>query len=70
MVWQASIVVRVKDGIYMAGFASEIPKRSGWEDVADFGSWFGSQMSYRPFRCALSDAHELAESLNAKARSK
>ena len=46
---------------YSAGFASKI---TGVE-VEDFGKWFGSQMSYRPFASAKKRAEKMADELNA-----
>ena len=52
-------------GTYYAGFASEI-RLGKYEDIkgGDFGTWQGSQMSYRPFKKAVDDAHRLADKLN------
>ena len=47
---------------YAAGFASQI----NGSEVEDFGKWFGSQMSYRPFLAAKARAEKLADELNAK----
>ena len=49
-------------GKYGAGFASRI---SG-EFVRSYGYWFGSQMSWKPFKEAVKAAHEEAARLNAQ----
>ena len=66
MGYGAKLVVRKDsiDGSYRAGFASDYPLREGWKHIKDFGVWQGSQMSYKPFKKALEDAHRLAERLN------
>lgn len=63
MTFAAKIVVRknTTTGKHEAGFAS---KTSG-VIVAEFGRWFGSQMSYRPFWAAMNAAREHADKLNA-----
>ena len=60
MTWQAEIVVRAKNGIYYAGFASQYPLSEGYRTVKSFGSWYGSQMSYQPFRAAWNAARAYA----------
>ena len=63
MTFAAKIVVRKNTtGKYEAGFAS---KTSG-AIVAEFGKWYGSQMSYRPFHAAMEAAHTYADKLNAE----
>jgi hypothetical protein len=64
MPFAAEIVVResARDGRAYAGFASQVPKG---KTLQRFGSWYGSQMSYRPFNRAMSEARELAASINA-----
>ena len=64
MTFAAEIVVRDNGGTFEAGFAS----RTNGVKVRSFGKWFGSQMSYRPFREAKQAAQDLAADLNAKAR--
>ncbi len=63
MPFAATIVVRKshRDGKHYAGFASQVTGRT----IKTFGSWYGSQMSYRPFNSAMSSARNLAETLNA-----
>jgi hypothetical protein len=61
MNFAAEIVVRNNAGTYLAGFASKTGKG---EIIESFGSWYGSQMSYRPFRAAMARAEALAAALN------
>lgn len=63
MTFAAKIVVRknTTTGKHEAGFAS---KTSG-VIVEEFGKWYGSQMSYRPFHAAMAAAHAYADKLNA-----
>jgi len=59
MTFAAHLVVRqsTRTGLCYAGFASSLPPRGkGHRDIASFGRWFGSQMSYRPFRVAQRNA--------------
>lgn len=50
-----------RTGRTVAGFASNLPRLGNeWRDVANFGRWFGCQMSYQPFRRAMGKAHDLA----------
>ena len=59
----AKIVVRkMADGRHVAGFASQVGRG---ETVREFGLWYGSQMSYRPFASAMATAREFAAKLNA-----
>jgi hypothetical protein len=60
--YAAKIVVRRKaDGKYYAGFAKNV---GAGETIKTFGSWYGSQMSYKPFCNAMQSARDLADSLN------
>jgi hypothetical protein len=64
MNYAARITVRqnTRTGRTVAGFASSLPRLgTEWRDVANFGRWFGGQMSYRPFKTALAQARDLAE---------
>lgn len=70
MNFSASIVVRqnITTGETVAGFASNLPRESReWKTIASFGRWFGSQMSYAPFRRAMSNARKYAEYCNGLA---
>lgn len=63
MNFAARITVRqnTRTGQTLAGFASNLPRPGNeWRDVANFGRWFGSQMSYRPFKEAMTKARDLA----------
>ena len=64
MNFSAKIVVRknATTAKHEAGFAS---KTSG-VIVAEFGRWFGSQMSYRPFAAAMAAARAHADKLNTE----
>ena len=64
MTFAAKIVVRknATTGKHEAGFAS---KTSG-VIVAEFGRWFGSQMSYQPFHEAMAAARAYADKLNSE----
>ena len=64
MNFAAEIVVRKNGSSYVAGFAS---KTKG-EKVSSYGKWFGSQMSYRPFRAAMAAAQSEAARLNGGAK--
>ncbi len=70
MAFPVSIVVREKDGKNYAGFASQYPLNEGYKDVKGFGTWYGTQMSYQPFKKALETANKLAKSLNNEAGDK
>lgn len=61
MTFAAQIVIRKNNNGYVAGFAS---KTTGAK-VESFGKWYGSQMSYRPFRSAMDAAEARAAELNA-----
>jgi hypothetical protein len=64
MNYAARITVRqnTRTGRTVAGFASSLPRLGAeWRDVANFGRWFGCQMSYRPFRSTMAEAKDLAE---------
>ncbi len=61
MNFAAEIVVRKNGDKYVAGFASKTGRGS---KVESYGSWYGSQMSYRPFRAAMARAEALAAKLN------
>lgn len=51
-----------RTGRTVAGFASNLPRLGNeWRDVANFGRWFGCQMSYRPFNSAMTKARDLAQ---------
>ena len=69
MTYGAKLVVRrhKNRGDYSAGFASEI-RLGAYEDIpgGDFGTWQGSQMSYKPFLKAVKNAHRLAAQLNSE----
>lgn len=67
MNFAAEIVVRKTATSYVAGFASKTGKG---QLIASYGKWFGSQMSYRPFRAAMAKAHVEAARLNAERESK
>ena len=64
MTFAAKIVVRknTTTGKHEAGFAS---KTSG-VIVAEFGKWYGSQMSYQPFHEAMAAARAYADKLNSE----
>ena len=63
MTFAAKIVVRKNaTGKHEAGFAS---KTSG-VIVAEFGRWYGSQMSYQPFHEAMAAARAYADKLNSE----
>jgi len=68
--YQFHLVVRRRGDRYAAGSASELPIRNGWMDIGggDFGYWYGSQVSFRPYLKALQGAEELAEKLNREAK--
>ena len=63
MPFAATIVVResARDGKAYAGFASQVSGKT----IRTFGSWYGSQMSYRPFARAMGEARKLASEINA-----
>ena len=42
------------------------PLRDGYEDVASFGTWYGSQMDYAPFGQARIRAEQMADQMNEK----
>lgn len=65
MNFAAEIVVRKNGSSYVAGFASKTGKG---EKVSSYGKWFGSQMSYRPFREAMKAAQSEAARLNGGAK--
>ena len=62
MPFAANIVVRKsnRDGKAYAGFASQVSGKT----LKTFGSWYGSQMSYRPFNSAMGAAREYARKYN------
>ena len=64
--YAVKLVVRKKEGKYVAGFASQYPLRDGYEDVASFGTWYGSQMDYAPFGQARIRAEQMADQMNEK----
>jgi len=68
--YQFHIVVRRKGNRFAAGSASELPIRNGWMDIGggDFGYWYGSQASFRPYLKALQRAEDLAEKLNEEGK--
>ena len=63
MNFAAEIVVRKNGDKYVAGFASKTGRGS---KVESYGSWYGSQMSYRPFRAAMARAEARAAQLNGE----
>jgi hypothetical protein len=64
MNFAAKIVVRkTAAGNYVAGFASQTGKG---QIVATFGCWYGSQMSYGPFRRAMAAARDAAQRLSER----
>ena len=60
----AKVVVREKNGKYYAGFASELPLKSGYKDVSNYGDWYGIQMDYRPYNRARRNAALEADDRN------
>ena len=62
--WARNIVVRSKNGKYYHGFASDYPVCEGYTQVENFGSWYGSQMKYKPFMKAMEQARLAAEQYN------
>jgi len=64
MTYAAHLVVRKKHDRYYAGFASEYPLNHGYKHVKSFGSWYGSQMDFEPFKKAMKEAKEYAKKLN------
>ena len=64
-IFAAEIVVRKNGNEYVAGFASKTGKGA---KVSSYGKWFGSQMSYRPFRAAMEAAQAEAARLNGGAK--
>ena len=61
MTFAAEIVIRKNNNGFESGFAS---KTTGAK-VESFGKWYGSQMSFRPFRSAMAAAEARAAELNA-----
>lgn len=51
------------DGTHHCGPASKLPL-TRYEHVASFGYWYGSQMSYRPYRDTVEEGCELAARLD------
>jgi len=66
MTYAAKIVVRYAPWLkeYRAGFANEMPFCDGWQPISDYGSWYGVQMGYRPFKRAMASARAEAEKRN------
>lgn len=63
MTFAAKIVVReIAPQTFAAGFASKV---GAGRTVEEFGCWYGSQMSFRPFRRAMQAAQDKAIALNA-----
>lgn len=60
----AKIVIRKSaSGQYVGGFASQT---GNGQIVVDLGRWYRSQMTYRPFRCAMAAAESVAARFNSR----
>jgi len=60
------VVVRRKGHYHRYGYASEMPLRSGWQDVegGDFGFWRVDPDDFNPFMDVLDRARNLTLKLN------
>lgn len=71
MIHRFELVVRRSKatGEYMAGAASEFPL-SHFKQVKSFGRWYGSQVSYKPYRRARMEASMYAARMNRRHKRK
>jgi len=60
MSFPAEIVIKRNATGFVAGFASKTKGKK----VRSFGRWYGSQMNYKPFQRAWTEAQSMAEKLN------
>ena len=69
-VFQFHLVVRRRGNRFASGSASELSIRNGWMDIGggDFGYWYGSQVSFKPYLRALQRAEDLAKKFNEEAQ--
>ena len=64
MTYPIEIVIRAKNGKFYYGFASEYPLNKGFKHINGYGKWYGSQMSFKPFKQTLREAKRECIGLN------
>ena len=64
--YKAHLVIRKRGKTYAIGFASQLLKGDGWVDIKDLGYWYGSQMSYSPYRNTYNRGQQYCDRMNKK----